>query len=68
MHGPAIMPAPAGIPGGILDESAFVAKGKDLAGGETDMVTADFEPGNYELVCFMAGHYAAGQKLEFEVK
>jgi uncharacterized cupredoxin-like copper-binding protein len=29
---------------------------------------ADLKPGNYELVCFMAGHYAAGQKLPFQVK
>ena len=25
------------------------------------------EPGTYELVCFLPGHYAAGQKLAFEV-
>ena len=29
---------------------------------------ADLKPGSYELVCFMPGHYAAGQKLAFEVK
>ena len=32
------------------------------------MVTADLKPGRYELVCFLPGHYAAGQKLAFQVK
>jgi uncharacterized cupredoxin-like copper-binding protein len=32
------------------------------------MVTADLKPGSYELVCFLPGHFAAGQKLPFEVK
>ena len=52
----------------MLDESAFLAKGKELAAGASDMVTADLKPGSYELVCFLPGHYAAGQKLAFEVK
>ena len=68
MHGLAIVPAPAKAPGGMLDESTFIAKGKDLASGASDMVTADLKPGRYELVCFMPGHYAAGQTLPFEVK
>jgi uncharacterized cupredoxin-like copper-binding protein len=29
---------------------------------------ADLKPGRYEFVCFMAGHYAAGQELAFDVK
>ena len=36
--------------------------------GAGDMVTADLKPGSYELVCFLPGHYAAGQKLAFQVK
>jgi uncharacterized cupredoxin-like copper-binding protein len=67
MHGLAITAAPAKAAGGILDESAYIAKGKDLAPGASDTLTADLEPGRYELVCFMAGHYAAGQKLPFTV-
>jgi nitrite reductase (NO-forming) len=67
MHGLAIVRAPVSAPGGMLDEKAFVAKGKDLAAGESDMFTAKLAPGRYELVCFMAGHYAAGQKLAFAV-
>jgi uncharacterized cupredoxin-like copper-binding protein len=64
-HGLAIVRAPVSAPGGTLDEKAFVAKGKDLAPGASDMFTAKLEPGRYELVCYMPGHYAAGQKLAF---
>ena len=28
---------------------------------------AKLRPGRYELVCFMPGHYAAGQRLPFQV-
>jgi uncharacterized cupredoxin-like copper-binding protein len=28
---------------------------------------ADLTPGHYEFVCFMPGHYAAGQHLAFTV-
>ncbi|MEA2292108.1 MAG: hypothetical protein QOF17_1128 [Solirubrobacteraceae bacterium] len=67
MHGMAILPAPAKLAGGMLDASTFVAKGKDLTGGESDMFTATLERGSYELVCYMAGHYAAGQHIPFKV-
>ena len=68
MHGFGIVATPAKAPGGMLDESTLLAKGKELAAGASDTVTADLKPGSYELVCFLAGHYAAGQKLPFEVK
>jgi len=68
MHGLAIAPAPVKASGGTLDASAFVAKGKDLGGGERDLFSATLKPGRYELVCFMAGHFAAGQRLPFEVR
>ena len=68
MHGLAIVRAPVSAPGGMLDEKAFVARGKDLAPGASDMFTAKLKPGRYELVCYMPGHYAAGQKLAFEVR
>ena len=68
MHGFGIVAAPAKAPGGMLDEAALLAKGKELAAGASDTVTADLKPGRYELVCFLPGHYAAGQKLPFEVK
>ena len=47
--------------------ATYLAKGGDLMGGDTETVTADLEPGKYELVCFVAGHYMAGQKLAFTV-
>jgi uncharacterized cupredoxin-like copper-binding protein len=67
MHGMAMALTPVAAPGGMLDESALLGKGKQLAAGESDLVTADLEPGAYELVCFLPGHYGAGQKLPFEV-
>jgi nitrite reductase (NO-forming) len=67
VHGLAIVRAPAKAPGGMLDDSTFIAKGRDLAPGASDMVTATLKPGRYELVCFMPGHYAAGQRLAFTV-
>ena len=67
MHGIAVTAAPAKAPGGALDETTLLGKGNELAGGETDLVTADLKPGSYELVCFLPGHFAAGQKLPFEV-
>jgi FtsP/CotA-like multicopper oxidase with cupredoxin domain len=67
-HGLAIVKAPASVSGGMVDESTFVAKGGELAGGASETLSADLEPGSYELLCFMAGHYAAGQKMAFEVE
>ena len=68
MHGFAIVKAPAALSGGMLDESTFLAKGGNLAAGASETVTANLEPGDYELVCHLAGHYAAGQKLPFKVE
>jgi FtsP/CotA-like multicopper oxidase with cupredoxin domain len=67
-HGLAIVAAPAKVSGGLLDASSFLAKGKELAPGASETVSATLKPGQYELVCFMPGHYAAGQKLPFQVK
>jgi uncharacterized cupredoxin-like copper-binding protein len=66
-HGLAIVKAPASVNGGMVDENTFLAKGSELAGGATETLDAELEPGSYELLCFMAGHYAAGQKMAFEV-
>ena len=68
MHGLAIVKAPASVSGGMVDESTFLSKGADLDGGAAETVTADLKPGKYELLCFMAGHYAAGQTTPFEVR
>ena len=45
----------------------FVVKGADLSGGGSATVSADLKPGKYELICHLAGHYAAGQTTPFEV-
>jgi FtsP/CotA-like multicopper oxidase with cupredoxin domain len=68
MHGLAIVKAPAKLSGGMLDESTFLARGEHLAAGASGTVSADLKPGDYELVCHLAGHYAAGQKLPFKVE
>ena len=53
----------------MLDETAAARQGQGApGGGQCETVSADLEPGSYELVCFMPGHYAAGQKLPFTVK
>ena len=67
MHGLAMVAAPAKVEGGMVDHSTFLAKGADLAGGASETVSADLKPGKYELICHMAGHYAAGQTMPFEV-
>ncbi len=46
----------------------FLATGGNLAAGATETMSADLQPGDYELVCHLAGHYAAGQKLPFKVE
>ena len=67
MHGFAIVAAPAKVEGGMVDHSTFLAKGGDLAGGAAGTVSANLKPGQYELICHMAGHYAAGQTTPFKV-
>lgn len=68
MHGMAFAVTPVKADGGMLDDAALLNKGKQLAAGESETLTADLKPGSYELVCFLPGHYAAGQKLAFSVK
>jgi nitrite reductase (NO-forming) len=67
MHGLAIVKAPADAPGGMLDESTYLAKGEDLMGGDSEVLEAKLEPGDYELVCYVPGHFMAGQKMKFTV-
>ena len=66
--GSAIVAAPAKAPGGMLDESTCWPRARSSTPGASETVTAQLKPGSYELVCFLAGHYAAGQKLAFQVK
>jgi nitrite reductase (NO-forming) len=67
MHGLAIASAPVQLDGGMVDPAGLAAKGGDLAAGAGETVSASLKPGSYELICHVAGHYQAGQKLAFEV-
>jgi len=66
-HGFAIASTPVKFEGGMVDHSVMAAKGGDLSAGASETVTANLKPGKYELICHVAGHYQAGQKLPFEV-
>jgi uncharacterized cupredoxin-like copper-binding protein len=65
MHGFGIVKAPAKIVNG--EPANMLAEGEHLMGGQSGTVTANLKPGNYELVCHMPGHYAAGQHIAFKV-
>jgi uncharacterized cupredoxin-like copper-binding protein len=67
MHGMAFALQPVDAKGGMLEDGALLNKGKELMGGERETMTVDLKPGEYEIVCFVPGHYAAGQKLAFTV-
>jgi uncharacterized cupredoxin-like copper-binding protein len=67
MHGMAAALTPVAAEGGMLDEGSLLGKGKELAAGESEVITTELKAGKYELVCFLPGHYAAGQKVPFEV-
>lgn len=67
VHGMAFAAVPVKVEGGTLEESQLIGKGKDLEAGASETITVDLKPGKYEIVCHIAGHYAAGQKLAFEV-
>ena len=68
IHGFAIVKAPAQVGAdGHIAHANFLAKGKDLAGGESETISAKLAPGKYELICHIAGHYAMGQKMAFAV-
>ncbi len=67
-HGMAFALSPVKADGGMLDDAALLNKGAELMAGDSEVITADLKPGSYELVCFLPGHYAAGQKLAFTVK
>ncbi len=41
--------------------------GDGIAAGSVGWVTLDLAPGRYELVCNIAGHYAAGMHAELDV-
>ena len=63
MHGLAIASAPVKLEAGMVDHATIAGKGGDLGAGASETVSADLKPGKYELICHIAGHYQAGQKL-----
>jgi len=67
MHGLAIASTPVKLDGGMVEHTTFAAKGGDLGAGASETISATLKPGSYELVCHVAGHYQAGQKLPFRV-
>lgn len=68
MHGFAIVKAPAKVDGGMLDTSTFLARTPDLAAGASaKALHVGLEPGSYALICYVAGHYMAGQHMPFTV-
>ena len=67
-HAMATAITPVKVDGGMLDDGQLQNKAKQLMGGESTTVSAKLAPGSYELVCYVPGHYAAGQKLAFQVK
>jgi hypothetical protein len=52
----------------MLPDDGLLGKGKELGAGETETVTAKLEPGLLRAGVLPPGHYAAGQKLAFEVR
>jgi uncharacterized cupredoxin-like copper-binding protein len=67
MHGLAIVKAPAKVSGGMLDHESMLFTGKNLPAGGSETISAKLAPGEYELVCHVPGHYAAGQTMKFSV-
>jgi uncharacterized cupredoxin-like copper-binding protein len=67
-HALGVVKAPATVDGGMVDESTLLGRGKELGGGESETVSFDLAPGGYELICYLPGHYAAGQTTAFAVE
>jgi nitrite reductase (NO-forming) len=66
-HGFAIVKAPAKVSGGMVDHHSLLAEGKVLSGGQSETISATLQPGSYELICHVPGHYMAGQHIPFTV-
>ena len=50
------------------DESGSVARTKELRAGGTAAVTVTLEPGQYVLICNVAGHYRLGMRTSLRVE
>ena len=49
------------------DEPGLVARSKELRAGGTAAVTVTLEPGQYVLICNVAGHYGLGMRAALRV-
>lgn len=52
---------------GEASSTCAAGAGEGIAAGSDGWVTLTLEPGRYELVCNIAGHYAAGMFAELDV-
>ncbi|HEX4743674.1 MAG TPA: plastocyanin/azurin family copper-binding protein [Candidatus Limnocylindria bacterium] len=50
------------------DEPGLVARTKELRAGGTAAVTATLEPGQYVIICNVAGHYGLGMRTSLRVE
>ena len=50
------------------DEPGFVVRTKELRAGGTAAVTATLAPGQYVLICNVAGHYGLGMRTSLRVE
>jgi uncharacterized cupredoxin-like copper-binding protein len=53
---------------GEASRACGAGAGDGIAAGATGWVTLDLQPGRYELVCNLPGHYAAGMYAELDVE
>jgi uncharacterized cupredoxin-like copper-binding protein len=67
IHGLAMSLTPLKADGDHIPHDSMLFKGRDLEGGASETITADLKPGTYELICHIADHYMARQKLAFAV-
>ena len=51
----------------VEDDYAAVDEIGDLPAGETATLTVDLQPGHYDLICNIKGHYRMGMKTDFTV-
>ena len=50
------------------EEPGLVSRTKELRAGGTAAVTATLEPGQYVLICNVAGHYGLGMRTALKVE
>lgn len=53
--------------GAVGDHHGHLAQTTQMAGGATETLTVDLEPGTYEIGCHVPGHYEAGMSFTITV-